>query len=207
MFSFRCTRPLIDLRRLVLRIRNDVTRGGGSACCFRQKIVDYVESVTEWPDFAMESPELIKNLQARVKELENELKCLKSSNSAAKPAAERRGKIAEMSSEVVDSNPYRFGFLCDSRTHDVTDWQIVYQQLSITSVCVKYRQVSYVINWFRINNGSIHECLMAFVSNIWIHAASQSKNKIKIPGPGGFLDLVLHITTLGLDYHSAIMYI
>ncbi|KAK2189410.1 hypothetical protein NP493_107g04027 [Ridgeia piscesae] len=54
----------------------------------------------------MESPELIKNLQARVKELENELKCLKSSNSAAKPAAERRGKIAEMSSEVVDSNPY-----------------------------------------------------------------------------------------------------
>jgi len=69
----------------------------------------------------MESPELIKNLQARVKELENELKCLKSSNSAAKPAAERRGKIAEMSSEVVDSNPYRFGFLCDSRTHDVTD--------------------------------------------------------------------------------------
>ena len=94
--------------------------GGGSACCFRQEIVDYVESVRDWPDFAMESPELIKNLQARVKELENELKCLKSSNSAAKPATERRGKIAEMSSEVVDSNPYRFGYFCDSQTHDTT---------------------------------------------------------------------------------------
>ena len=57
----------------------------------------------------MESPELIKNLQARVKELENELKRLKSNNAAVKPAAEKRSKIAEMSSEVVDSNPYRSG--------------------------------------------------------------------------------------------------
>ncbi|KAI0211946.1 Ubiquitin-like modifier-activating enzyme 5 [Lamellibrachia satsuma] len=54
----------------------------------------------------MESPELIKNLQARVKELENELKRLKSNNAAVKPAAEKRSKIADMSSEVVDSNPY-----------------------------------------------------------------------------------------------------
>ena len=58
----------------------------------------------------MESPELIKKLQARVKELEHELQCLKSNSAAAKPAAEKRGKIAEMSSEVVDSNPYRLAW-------------------------------------------------------------------------------------------------
>ena len=45
----------------------------------------------------------IESLQARIKELEAEL-------TAAKAGGDRAGreKIAEMSSEVVDSNPYRF---------------------------------------------------------------------------------------------------
>ena len=63
---------------------------------------------------------MIKKLQARVKELEHELQCLKLNSSAAKPAAEKRGKIAEMSSEVVDSNPYRLARSFRSSFRSVT---------------------------------------------------------------------------------------
>lgn len=46
----------------------------------------------------------IEALKAKVQQLEEELAIEKSRNSQNAPA---RGKISQMSSEVVDSNPYR----------------------------------------------------------------------------------------------------
>lgn len=48
----------------------------------------------------------VEALKAKVKQLEEELALEKSRNLQNAPA---RGKIAQMSSEVVDSNPYRLG--------------------------------------------------------------------------------------------------
>lgn len=48
------------------------------------------------------SEKIVEELRQRVAQLEAEL--------ARASASQARGKIAEMSSEVVDSNPYRSGF-------------------------------------------------------------------------------------------------
>ena len=47
----------------------------------------------------------MEDLKKRIAELENELKLEKSKNESS---SVQREKIKEMSSEVVDSNPYRF---------------------------------------------------------------------------------------------------
>ena len=47
----------------------------------------------------------VEDLQKRVKELEDELAKAKQLSGA--PGGAKREKITEMSSEVVDSNPYR----------------------------------------------------------------------------------------------------
>ena len=51
---------------------------------------------------AMEDKEELAKLRLRVAELETEVAAMKSSDEVIK-----RGKIDKMSSEVVDSNPYR----------------------------------------------------------------------------------------------------
>jgi len=50
----------------------------------------------------------MEDLKKRIAELENELKLEKSKNESS---SVQREKIKEMSSEVVDSNPYRFPYL------------------------------------------------------------------------------------------------
>lgn len=54
----------------------------------------------------------VKKLKERVKELEEELKREKRKNAEAGTITVRH-KISEMSSEVVDSNPYRYLTHCD----------------------------------------------------------------------------------------------
>ena len=49
----------------------------------------------------------VQDLQERIKELENELSAVKNETGVNKIGRE---KIQEMSSEVVDSNPYRYIF-------------------------------------------------------------------------------------------------
>lgn len=50
----------------------------------------------------------VEELKAKIEKLEQELAVEKSKNSQNAPA---RGKIAQMSSEVVDSNPYRLAVI------------------------------------------------------------------------------------------------
>ena len=68
---------------------------------FLYRIV-YFETFLSWNlfDFYFNTMESMKDLQKRVKELEDELE-------KTRQAVVFRSKISEMSSEVVDSNPYR----------------------------------------------------------------------------------------------------
>lgn len=55
----------------------------------------------------------VEKLRIRIKDLENELKALKVEKGAQTQRQNGHGreKIAQMSSEVVDSNPYRLGYV------------------------------------------------------------------------------------------------